>query len=222
VTGTAGDTSVSFASAPTFIDRYSVIKIDDGVNSEIHHLVNRNGNSFSFSGLYDGTSLSHDYSSASVYLYYPVDFGMTQKEILLPSITIWGFTSEKETIEGEFNTIFDTVSVDNQTYKGRKAGQYLNWEVLIDCEERESYEILGILSNIVRRFLGKRIVWINGRKVNIDFSSPSTEMEATENYDIVPKIQYPASIQIREEMYERETVYKVETDNVSVSILEEE
>jgi len=222
ISGTTGDTSITFSGYPVFIDRYSVIEIDDGVNSEIHHLLDREGNTFELSGLQDGSALLNDYTNANVYLYYPIDFGMTQREISLPSITIWGFVSEREIISSEFDLIYDTISVDNQTYQERQVGQYLNWNILIDCEERESYEISGELAKIVRQFLGKRIIWVNGRKIHIEYDGSSTEVEATENYDIVPKIQYPASVQIKEEIYNRKTIYKVQTINVTTTITQED
>ena len=222
ISGTTDDTTITFSSFPLYVDRYSVIEIDDGVNSEIHQLLNREGNTFNLGGLFGGTKLLNDYTNAAVYLYYPVDYGMTQKEISLPSITIWGFESDKEMISSEFDSVYDTISVDNQSYQERQVGQYLNWEILIDCEDRESYEILGELSNIIRRFLGKKIIWVNGRKINIDFDGSPTEIEATENVDIVPKIQYPATVQIKEEIYSRQTVYKTETIDATVTILEED
>jgi len=222
ITGSIGDKSITFGADIDFIDRYSVIEIDDGNNSEIHHLVRREGNTFTFSGLQDGKVLLNNYTSANVYLYYPVDFGMTQKEISLPSITLWGFSPEKEVVSSEFDLKYDTISVDNQTYQERRTGQFLNWSILIDCEDRESYEVLGELTNIIRIFLGKLIIWVNGRKVNIEYDGTVTELEATENHDIVPKVQYPISVQVKEEIYERQTVYKTETINVDVQITQED
>lgn len=221
VTATTGASSIQFASRPNYIDRYSAIKIDDGVNSEIHLITRIDDDTYYFGGLFDGATIQNDYTNAPVYLYYPVIFGTTQKEIVLPSITYWGFAPEKEIVSSEFDKVIDTINVANETYEERNVGQYLNWPILIDCEDKDSYGILGIISEIVRKFVGKRVIWVNGRKVNIEFVGASTELMPTDAYDIIPKIQYPVQVQIREEIYNRITLPKLSTLDVDVNILED-
>lgn len=219
VTCSSGDNRLEFTSDFPYIDRYSAIKIVNGGTSEIHGLSDRTENTFLLSGLFDGPLIVNNFTDASVYLYYPVVFGTSQKEISLPSITLWGFSPIREVISSEFDEVIDSVNATDETYQIRQVGQYLNWDILIDCEERESYEILGELTKIVRNVLGKRVIWVNGRKVNIDWDNTSTEIEATENFDIVPKVQYPTTVQIIEEIYSRETVYPVSSDSIDVTIV---
>jgi len=218
INGTIGDDNINFGASVPFLDRYTTIKIDDGVNSEIHHVDRKDGNQFYFSDLYDGSILLNDYTNADVYLYYPIHFGTTQREISLPSITLWGFAPERLFLATEFDNIIDTVKTDD-TFGERRVGQYLQWSFLIDCEAKEEWELLGELSNIVRTVIGQRTIWVNGRKANIEFDTPPTELYPTEAFDIMPKIQYPTTIIIREELYERSRIPKTTTINFEATII---
>lgn len=217
ISGGIGDTSITFDDQVDFLDRYTVIEIDDGVNSEIHGISNKEGKTFDFGLMYDGTSLLNDFTDANVYVYYPVEFGTTQKEIILPGITVWGFAPEKQTLTNEEDRIIEQVEV-NGDFTERKKGHYLNWILLIDCECKEEWELLGDISEIVRKFLTKKIAWINGRKGYIDYNGPAVELYPTEAYDIVPKVQYPATISILEEVYEEIKLPKTTTIDVDVNI----
>lgn len=217
ITGSTGDTSITFSSQVDFLDRYTIIKIDDGVNSELHSISEKEGTTFHFGLMYDGNSLLNDFTDADVYVYYPVEFGTTQKEIILPGITIWGFAPEKQTLTNEEDRFIEQVSVSEEFIE-RQKGHYLNWILLIDCECKEEWELMGELSEIVRKFLTKKLVWVNGRKCNIDYSGPSVELYPTEAYDIIPKVQYPAQLSVIEEVYEANTLLKTTTIGVGVNI----
>lgn len=214
ISGNSGDNNISFSSPVSYLDRYAVIKIDDGVNSEIHGIISREANSFTFSQSYDGASLLNDYVDATVYLYYPVEFGTSEKDIIFPSITIWGFTPERQLLTNELDHIVDSVKTADDTYQERQVGQYLDWLLLIDCTCKEEWEVIGELSEIVRKVIGKKIVWVNGRKCYIDYSAPPTIKEPTDSYDIIPEVQYSAHLSIREELFNEQTLYKTTTINV--------
>lgn len=214
ITGSTDDTNIEFSAPVPYLDRYAVIKIDDSINSEIHGLISREGNKYTFSQAYDGTALLHDYTDATVYLYYPVEFGTSEKDIVFPSITVWGFTPERQLITNELDNIVDSVKVSDDTYQERQVGQYLDWLVLIDCTCKEEWEVIGELSEIVRKVIGKKVVWVNGRKCYIDYSAAPTIKEPTDSFDIIPEVQYSAHISIREELFNEQTLYKTTTINV--------
>lgn len=216
-----GDETIDFSSPVNFLDKYSVIKIDDGVNSERHHIQNRvTSTKFSFSNLYDGRVLLNDYTNANVYLEYPVEFGTSQKEIVLPSITIWGFAPEKIFLTNELDKFVDTVETTG-TFQETQVGNYFNWDILIDCEVKEEFEILSILSEIVRKVISKKIVWINGRKGYVEFSAKVNEIYPNEFFDIVPKVQFPVNITIREDSYEPSTLVRTSLVDFGVNIVEQ-
>ena len=219
ITASAGDNSITFSSNVSFIDRYVVIQIDDGANSEKHQIEKKESNTIYFSDQFDGSSVVNNFTDANVYLYYPVNVGTIQQEIRVPSISVWGFAPERVLIDSEQSNILD--SIQDNTFKERKEGQYLDWLLLIDCESREGYQVLGELSLITRQMIGKKYLWVNGRKINIDFEGASTEIDLSDEFEIVPKIQYPARVQIREDLYERTSLPKTTVINTTVEIEEQ-
>lgn len=223
ITSVTGDTSIDFVSPIAYLNRYGVIKIDDGVNSEIHAIAIESDceGSFVLGQLYDGPSLLNDYTDAEVYLYYPVEFGTTQKEIILPSITVWGFAPEKQLLVNDLDTIIDSVKPSDESFGVRQVGQYLKWPLMITCVAKEEWELLGEISEIVRALVGIKIIWVNGRKCYIDFSAPATEQYPTESFDIMPQIQYPVEVSIREDLYNRSRLPSTTTINTTVNIVEQ-
>ena len=216
--GTIGDKYMSFTSSPDFFHRYTSVKISGGGNTEYHHIQNQDGNKFTFSGLLDGYSLLHTYTNANVYLYYPVTFGLYHSELTIPSIAIWQFASEKLTIVNDTDTITDNAKVSDGSVEERRVGQYHKWPILIDCESTAEYELLGEISDLVKRTVSKRVVWINGRKCQIEFSGAAAEIQPTDSVDLVPKVQYPVTIELREEAYAPVIVPKTTTINNTVNI----
>jgi len=215
-----GDTSIEFSAPVSYLDRYAVIKITDGVNTEYHGIESRDKNKYFFTQAYDGSKILYTFEDAVVYLYYPVEFGTSSKDIVFPAITIWGFTPERVLISSDLDNIVDTVKSDN-TYYERQVGQYLEWLVLIDCTAKEEYEVLGELSNIVRKVMGQKVVWVNGRKCYIDYGSAPTIQNPNDSYDIIPQIQYSGIITVREELYEDVSLPATVTINVEVTPTEQ-
>jgi len=214
ISGDTDDTSIEFSAPVPYLDRYAVIKVDDGVNSEIHGIISREQNKYTLSQMYDGNKLINDFTDATVYLYYPIEFGTSEKEIVFPAITIWGFTPERELITNELDHIVDSVKVSDDSFQERQVGQYLNWLLMIDCTCKEEWGILGELSKIVRTVIGKKVVWVNGRKCFIDFEAPPVMKEPTDSYDIIPEVQYSAYIKVREELFTEQTLYKTTSINI--------
>ena len=219
ITELAGKDNIEFSAPVDYLDRYMAIKIDDGVNSEIHQIISKRGNKFVFSSLYDGNVLLNSYTNADVFVYYPVEFGTTQKEIILPSITIWGFSPTRELIRNELDSIIDSVKSDS-TFAARQVGQVFTWDILVDCEVNDEWELLGEISEIVRKTVGQKTIWVNGMKNFIDFTGPATELYPTESFDILPKIQYPINISVREELYNRQRLPETTTINFEAIVTE--
>lgn len=207
--GTTGDKYIQFSSDVNWLQRYAVIKIDDGNNSEIHQIDQKEGTKFSFNDMYDGDSLVNDYTDANVYLYLPIEFGVTDSEIILPGTTIWGIVPERLYINTTLDYILDSFATDD-TFKERQEGQFFKYSILIDCEARQQ-EIIEKLAEIVKICLGQDTIWVNGRKIHIEFDGVGTEIEQTEAHKIIPKLHFSAKVEIKEELYLRNTLYKFDT-----------
>lgn len=215
--GVIGDKFLSISSPIPIIERYSVIKIIEGGNSEIHHIAEYSKDrKISFTSLYDGKSLLHDYIDADLFLLFPVEFGRNEMEAIFPSITIWGMTPEFVMFNSKLDKLVDSFEVGGVP-KVRKEGQFLKFDLLIDCEARQ-YEILAFLSEIVRKFIAREKLWLNGRRVEVKFEGIPTELEPTQAYDLIPKIQYKCSIEIVEDIYSRVVAPLLTDDTINFII----
>jgi hypothetical protein len=214
IDATTGDTSINLNNF-NFVDDYCVIKIDDGVNNEIHQLKRHNEGSFTFTDLYDGKTILNDYSSGSTYLYFPVEYGRDTTEIIIPGITIWGMEPSHDPNSFEVETI-----VDNWTATGaseRREGHYLNFPITLNIESRHD-ELLAHLGTIVRTFLGRKKLYINGRTMRIEFNTTPVEIRPTEHIDIIPQLTYQGTVEIREDLWARQSLVITTTQNTEVSI----
>lgn len=216
----AEDEYIEFTSAAPFIDRYTAIRISDGTHSEIHCITKIVDGKVYFNQLYDGRKIKYNYTDAIVYLYYPVLYGTLQKEIAVPSIAIWGFESDKELHATDLDVNIEQVEVNGPFYE-RKVGHYLKWLILIDCIAKEEWECLDELARAARKVLSQRTIWVGGRKVNLEWEGSPVEQYPTEAHDLVPKIQYPASVSMLENIYELKAVPVTKTINLDVIIAEQ-
>lgn len=215
VTSSIGDETIVLTNFDYIYD-YSVIKITDGVNTEYHQIKNVKEFTYSLTDLYDGETITNNFSGASVYLFIPVEYeGRYQIEAIIPGITVWGFEPEQEKRTFDIQNVTDTWT--SLGASERKEGVYFKHPLLLDCEARQ-YEILAYQTKIIRRFLGRKRLYINGRKFFIDFNGAPTLIEPTEHFDIIPKIQYPAILELREEMWQRTSLVKTTTITSTVTI----
>lgn len=212
---TAGNTSINLTGF-NYIDDYAIIKIDDGINDEIHQIIRGNEGLFNLTDLYDGNEILYTYVNASVYLYFPVEFGRSSLEAIIPGITIWGFEPEEKLESFKLDNVLDTWKSSGVTE--RREGHYMNYPVQFDCEARHN-EILAHLTRIVRDFIGRNFVWINGRKFEIKFDGGAIETFPTEHYDLIPKVLYRGTLEIREELWTRTILPYTGTINTAVNIL---
>lgn len=212
--GTSGNTSLSFPAGVESLDRYTVIKIKEGATEEIHQVGNNTETGFTMLELFDGEALVNTFSAADVYLQYPVMINPMEQEAHIPGISVWGVSPEEVFQDFKLTDQYDTVKLSGE-FKGRGAGQHLEYPVLIDCEARE-YDTLAKISAIVRKWIGKEILWINGRKHDIDPIGPAVEVRPTEGINIIPKNQYNMAVNVVENMFDRRNIPAVTTINTTV------
>lgn len=208
-----GDTSVTFSADVPYIDKYVCIELVDGTSkSEIHQIGDKNGLHITFSDLLDGLSITACSGLCSVYLYVPVEYGKTQKEILLPSISVWSMEPTEKGISTGVAKVIDQWAEDGSVLE-RTEGIYQDYDILIDCESRQT-EILALLAYIVRRTIGHRIVWINGRMSYLTFYGNAKEILPTESFNVIPKIEYTCHVEVKEDIFD--PVHLVKTTAVEV------
>lgn len=199
LTGTANDLSANIIGNIPFLDNNAKIKIV-GTTTEFHHIDNFFGDEVTFTDLYDGKKLLNNHTDADVYLCFEVQYGSHNTEAVFPSIIIWGFESEPFDRGGNFDTVFDTFNL-NGTVNMRTEGKLQLYSLLIDIEAKHN-EIIQKLSTVVRKWISRDSLWINGRKYKIDNLGAPTFIEDTE-LNIIPKIQYKALLELREELWTR-------------------
>lgn len=198
-----------------FVDNYAVIEITNGSVSEFHQLIRGHEGVFEFTKLYDGDRILYNFVNADVFLHTPVEFGRESLEAIIPGITIWGFESDQLLLSFGIENVLDTWTDSGAAE--RREGHYRRYPIQFDCEARQS-EILARLSRVVRDFIGRRFVYVNGRKFRIEFDGSPIETRPTEHYDTIPKILYRGSIEIKEELWQRINLPLTSTINIQVMI----
>jgi hypothetical protein len=212
--GTTGDTSITFDAIPDFVDSYSVVKIKDGFGEELVHLGDRSSNTFQLIA-YEGVAggLQNDYTTASVYLQFPVYLNPNEIDIRLPGIALWGISGTPIFRGGKLDIFRDTYT--ETTIKERKAPQLYEYPVQADCQARH-YELIDKMARIVREFISCEKTWINGRKNDAKFDGPAVEQRPQVGFDIIPKLQYNFIIEVSENRVAREAVNIFQNATVTV------
>ena len=211
VTASAGATSISITGNKPWLEKYVVILIDDGANSETHQIDEISDTNMKFNSLFDEKKLKFSHTNANVYLIIPVAFGQHEKEIFLPGIAIWNMTPEPFLRSNKEDSVFDSMEPSGLV-KVRKERQPYTFSVLIDIESR-AYEPLAYASRRVRDFIAGENLWLNGRRYRITFDGSPSFVEQTESTNEIPKVQYQMSIEIYEDIFERESLVPVTLTN---------
>lgn len=223
VTAAAGATDITIRDNGNpvnlqYLDRYMLIQIGD----EIHGIEDKapiDGGSveLTMTQYFDGASMQSTFTDETVYIHTDVTFGRKDDSVMaIPAITAWGFTPENYKIATDIEVIADSFK-DDDTFRVRQIGEYFEYVILLDCESR-STEILGELSSLTRKFLAQKTLWVNGLKCLIDFDGVPNEVVPDTHYEIIPKIQYPMTVRIREEIWERTIASKVTSTTVTAEI----
>jgi len=214
INATTGDSQIDL-SGFNFVEDYAVIKINDGSNDEIHQLISGHEGLFNFTGLYDGDRIINSYTDASVYLYLPIEYGRSSLEAIVPGITVWGFEPQEILNSFGIQDVLDTWTENGASE--RREGLYNEYPIQFDCEARQN-QILAHLARIVRDFIGRRFLYVNGRKCYIQFDGAAVETKPINHYDSIPKVLYRGTIEIREELWQRTSLPLTETITLTVTI----
>ena len=215
VSATVGDASITPTGAEKmkFVQQHVVILIDDGVNSEIHQVETSDGSTITFTSMYDGLNLLNTYTAATAYIHFPVEYGNI-KEIPLPGISIWGITPDMVFRGSAIEDLYDTFKTA-LTIQKRRQGHIFKYSILVDCEAMQ-YELLNLMSAVVRRFIAKEKLWINGMAFEIVWDGIPTEIEPTDDTEFIPKIQYKFTVEYKEELYPRVIIPIASVTNLTI------
>lgn len=202
VTCSANATSVTVTGNNYFLERYAVIKITDLTNTEYHQIIETDGEGvYKFSSLYDGTKMLNSYTSANVYLYIPVEYGLDSTEVLLPGIIINGFTPESILRSSTLETVYDTFK-DTDIISSMREARIFQYGIMVDCESRH-LEITNLMSEYIRKFISKQKLWLNGQDCEIQFEGIPTYLEPVDPNFVIHKMQYIFNIEYKESIYSR-------------------
>ena len=200
VTCLSGDTAIGYLGAVyKYTDRFAVLKITDGINTEYHQIENYDEGTakpLRFTSRYDGESMKFAYTAAQVSIWFPVEIGQYEAEAVIPGVVVWAMSPASAQNEADNLNIVDTVKLDGSGAVRRNVATE-EYEILIDCEARHA-KILALLGRCVRWGLNSNRVWVNGRKYDLN-NFDQNYIEPTEAVEAIPKVQYTVKIQVREE-----------------------
>lgn len=195
LSASSGDSIITIGGLIEYVERYSVIKIEGGGNSETHLLLARDGDEFDLGGLYDGNTILNDYTDADVYVIFEVIFGQAEKEILLPSVVLWGF--EPIPVQRDNPNELIPFSKTGSDWSLLEQGMLLDFPMQIDLMARH-YEEIAKMATFVRSFFRHRHFWINGRDHSFIATDPSTEITPETPEVQIYHVTYNVSIEVRE------------------------
>lgn len=199
-----------------YLDRYAVILIDDGNNSETHQIATMDDN-ISLATLndnFEGNTILHNYTDADIYITFPVYINPDERNIRLPGLCVWGVTADPILRTGKLDHFIESYKTDGAMTE-RIEGQVWKYLILLDCEARAS-SLIAIMTKAVRNFVGNEVVWINGRRHEIDFNGAPTEARVSQGIDIIPKVQFQITIEVIEQLAQAEDL--VETTDITSNI----
>lgn len=212
--GSVGDKSVDLDS-PGFVERYAVVKISGGGNSETHNLEREGSGSFGLGHLFDGPALLNDYSAADVTLLLPVSFGRWETEILLPGVVLWGL-APVPVLRGDTRTE-RLLHWDGSEFTFAAEGKISSWHVAIDAVARH-HELVAKMSRAIRRALSWNVVYINGRPHDILYDDAPVEPEPTEGAEEIYRVQYYVDVEAKEEIWTPRKLSKVIQSTLEATI----
>lgn len=212
VTNLAAATSITL-SADDYIDRFAVVKIKDGSHSEVHQVWEFDESGIKFTSLYDGDKMVYAYTAGNIYLQLPVEFMAIEKEMIIPSIVIYGLNAERIWRGSALEDITDTFT--NTGGSIRREGAIEKFYLNIHCYSRHN-EIMAFLTRTVRHVINKQTLWINGFYYEMAYEGTVSDIDPNQVYDLVPQMIYQICVEIKEEMYSRVSAVKITDTNINV------
>jgi len=214
----AGETEIPTGDY-NYLDRYAVILIDDGNNSETHQIASMDDNISVaiINDNFDGKTILNDYTDADIYITFPVYINPDERNVRLPGLCVWGITADPILRTGKLDHFIESYKTDGSMTE-RKEGQVWDYLILLDCEARAS-SLIAVMTKAIRDFIGNELIWINGRKHEIDFNGAPTETRPPQGIDIIPKVQFQMTIEVIEQLAEAEELVKTIdiTSNINIS-----
>ncbi len=212
VTTTAGDETLGLDFS--YAEQYAVVFIDDGANSETHQLDDGAAGTYRLKDGFDGLAIQNSHAAANAYIKFPVMINPDQREIRLPGVAIWNMTPAAVLQSAKLDRKVEGWRADEDTFQEAPEGQHYQYDVLIDCEAWHM-SLIDDMSREVRRLCAGEVLWVNGRKHDVFFTGPPTEIRPPTGVDIIPKVQYSMNIQAVERIENRRTLVKTLTTNIS-------
>lgn len=199
LTGAAGDSVIDIVGTISHLWRYTVITISGGGNSETHQLGSEVTGGFEMTSLFDGETLVNDYTAAEVSIQFPVVTYSQEKEVMFPSMVLHGMEVERV----ERSTDIEQIPVEFRD------GDFLiehehsyNWPITVEIVSR-SLELNSLMATWVRTALASHRMWVNGRKIDIDFTDTAIESEPVDSFDVIPRLAYTVNVEIKERVWTR-------------------
>lgn len=215
---TAGDTEIPTGDYD-YLDRYAVILIDDGINSETHQIamMDDNVSLATLNDNFDGSQILNTFIDAEIYIAFPVYINPDERNVRLPGLCVWGITADPVLRTGKLDHFIESYKIDGSMTE-RKEGQVWEYLILLDCEARAS-SLIAIMTKAIRDFVGNQLFWLNGRKHEIDFNGAPTETRVPQGIDIIPKVQFQITLEVIEQLAQAEDLVKTVdiTSNINIS-----
>jgi len=218
ISASTGDDELYFNANDPYIEKYACIKIDDGVNNEIHQLWHGNEIDYKMTSMYDGKTILNDYTDANCYIHPAIIADGMQREISIPSIFISNLAPKFDR-SAKIEYDYDSYITD-RTVSQRVKPQILRWEINLDCISRHN-EILADLSEVVRKFIATETLWINGKKFDVYFGTEPVFQDFDDVTEIYPKITYVMTIETKEYFVDRTVLPNTTTVTTTLNIEEQ-
>lgn len=204
--GVIGDSQIQLTGSLDYINQDGYVLLDDGIKNEIVYILEDAGNGiFNLGG--SKPKLVNSYTNASVSIYPLVEIGTDEDSVSLPGVTLWGLTPEPIKRGSKLELITDSYKVSDGTARQKKEGQILVFDIIIDIDAKESQvDIYARLSTIIRSFIAREFLWVAGKKFDIDFAGAPVEVEPSEAFGLIRKMQYTLQIEIKEDIWATKSI----------------
>jgi hypothetical protein len=208
--GLEEDDALIAISSYAYLDRFAVILIQDATDStisEIHQIIEFDeGSGVTFSSKYSGKLIKNDYEHANVYLMFPVVSGEAGQEPNIPGIMIYGMTPDHVWRGAALEDINDSFQASGES-EVRREGAIDKYLLNIVVSSRHD-SLLVYMAELVHTLIHKHHLWINGQYHEVDHEGIPTESDPTQVYEMVPQITFVMSVEIKGEIYSRESLVK--------------
>ncbi|MDR2193870.1 MAG: hypothetical protein LBP19_05305 [Treponema sp.] len=196
----AGEKLVRLLSDNGFLANNTVITF----NGETHEIRNIHENGIEFYSAFDGEGVLSDFSG-SFSIVLSIKKGYYDREIAIPSVTIW-YDSPRPRAN-DFELALRTCMIGDTLYT-EKSGSNYTWDITFEIVAR-SPELVQHIAAVIRRYLSAGAVWVQGLKTEIAFTETAVNDEPSEEFDILPRVLYRIAVDIKEgNIWQSETAGK--------------